>query len=129
MKKEIVYNKRTVGRPSIPEESKKNHRITVGFDGHEMSVLMSKCKECNLSTQEYIRHAVMGHNSVPSINAKQWEQLSRPLSNLNQIAHNLNLGKTPKKTHLYWVIEKTREEISEVRRMLKGEGIDDSEDQ
>ena len=126
--KEVIRRARK-GRPSIAEEARRTHRVTVGFNDDEYKALELIQRKCPDETrQEVIRKAVQGIRPISVIGKRQWESLSRPLSCLNQITHHLNCGRIEDSDELRSCLKDTEKSIREVREALRKGGGDDTED-
>lgn len=129
MKENIVVRRARKGRPAISEEARRSHRVTVGFNDDEYKALESMQRECPDETRQgLIRKAVQGMHPVSAIAKDQWQSLSRPLSNLNQLTHHLNSGKIPDSEEIRVCLKDTEKSIREVREALRKGGEDDTED-
>lgn len=125
--KEVIRRARK-GRPAIAEEARRSHRVTVGFNDVEYKALESMHRKCPDETRQgIIRKAVQGIRPVSVIGKEQWQSLSRPLSNLNQLAHHMNSGKIPDTDDLKACLKDTEKSIREVREALRKDGEDDTE--
>ena len=129
MKKKTVVRRARKGRPAISEEERRSHRVTVGFNDVEYKALESMHRKCPDETRQgIIRKAVQGMRPLSSIGKAQWESLSRPLSNLNQLTHHLNSGRIADSDELRSCLKDTEKSIREVREALRKGGEDDTED-
>lgn len=117
------------GRPSISEDKKRTHRVTVGFNDAEYATLESIQRKCPDETrQEIIRKAILGIHPVSTIGKEQWQSLSRPLANLNQITHHINSGKIVDSCELKSCLKDTERSIREIRHALRGGIRNDTKD-
>jgi len=84
-----------MGRPLLKTEELRI-KAECYFSPSEKADISAKARRAGLSFSSYIREVVIGHkvvDALPSINAQQWQSLSRTTANLNQIAKHLNEGK------------------------------------
>jgi uncharacterized coiled-coil protein SlyX len=84
-----------MGRPLLKTEELRI-KAECYFSPSEKADISAKARRAGLSLSSYIREVVIGHkvvDALPSINAQQWQSLSRTTANLNQIAKHLNEGK------------------------------------
>lgn len=88
------------------------------FNSEEVARLDSLRKPFGFSRAKFMRSRALGEAlpkmvKIPELNVSAWVALSRSASNLNQIAHKLNMGKNVG-------IEEIRLELGNFRRSLIG---------
>ena len=76
---------------------KRIHVVMARFDSEELKRLETLRKMLGMTKGRYIRERALldipSNMIVPEINREAWTALSRSASNLNQIAHHLNMSK------------------------------------
>lgn len=88
--------KRKRGPSARPQALRRTKRLNVFFSPDEYEALETRKGRIGLS--EYVRHCVFNSESaapgvmIPELNLAAWTELSRVASNLNQIAHRLNMN-------------------------------------
>lgn len=113
------------GRPKSSPESLKNHHVGVRFTQAEKSRLDQEFPHGELS--QYMRACALGklgtaklRKTVPELSREAWIELSRPLSNLNQLAHRVNSGEAVDSVEIVAKIEDCRKMIVALRSQLLG---------
>lgn len=110
-----LEKKRTVSRSETRE---RNKRLTVRFLDTEYEVLTEKAEAAGLSPGAYMRACALGSagpraRRSPTVNREQAAQaiaaLNKAGSNLNQIAHALNIGFQPERE----AVEKSAEAVKQ----------------
>jgi len=79
------------GHPKLDADDVRDNCISVRLNKEELSILNTK--RGILKQGEFLRMAAIDQlpKVVPELNKNAWVELSRAASNLNQIAHKLNM--------------------------------------
>ncbi len=116
-------SRRRGGRPK--SEDPRSDQICIRLTQSEKSDLESRAGSGNIG--DFIRAQIFGRKArnpemVPAINREARLELAPLSSNLNQIAHHLNSGKSGAPDHMQDLIKQTCEVLTEVRMgLLTGE--------
>ncbi|MDT7953054.1 MAG: mobilization protein [Acetobacteraceae bacterium] len=109
------------GRPRKAAEDKRTATISVRLTPDERVRLTAWAGPAGLA--EYLRRAGLGRRArgriVPELNREAWTELARALSNLNQLAHASNAGRTLG-PELAPLIESVRDQVAALRLSLLG---------
>lgn len=102
-------------------------KFTIYLDEIELSEIEGKAKALNLSTSSFLRSiAKTGEiKTLPVINSKQYGELSRLSSNLNQFMHAVNSGKL-QTVNTKGIIQ-MQNTLNDIRKTLIGEKVNDRE--
>jgi Bacterial mobilisation protein (MobC) len=82
------------GRPRLPPGKRRSKTLQIPITQEEHRQLLSLSRASNKPIAQLVRNAVLNKPVpiVPEINRHAFAQLARLGSNLNQLAHHLNLG-------------------------------------
>lgn len=99
-------------------DEKRGHVVMARFNSDEVARLDALRKPFRLSRAKFMRMRALDERlpkvmRIPELNAEAWATLSRSASNLNQIAHKVNMG-------MYVDMGEIRAELSEFRQRLVG---------
>ena len=112
------------GRPKIEVKDLRKHRIGVRVSPVEFAELKAKAKVLAVKPAAYLRIAALARRlpaaPVSEINISQYGALARLSSNLNQLAHGLNIGVKPDAAELLNLLTKTLNEVQKLRAALLG---------
>lgn len=115
--------RRQRGRP--PADQPRHNRLTVRLTALEWSTIVAQADGAPLA--DHLRRAALGRRAVglvrvPAVNADAWVELARGAANLNQLAHAANAGFVVPAHDLIPVLEKLRDDVQALRRLLIGLG-------
>lgn len=81
-----------VGRKRLPTNEKRDYTVSVRLSDVERERLERERGSMQRGT--FLRNCWLGVRPVPAVNRELWVELSRVGSNLNQIAHKLNISES-----------------------------------
>lgn len=114
--------KRKGGRPKIAPEALKAATIGVRVSAAEYDSLRAKAAVMNMTPAQWLREAALTRRlptpPVPAVNRAEYAELARMGANLNQLAHNANIGLNVVIDRAY--LEQTIDELRALRRALLG---------
>jgi hypothetical protein len=116
-------NNRKGGRPPLLQIEKRSVKYHGGFTIAEAEFISQKAKAAGIPESEYVRHAVLNRElkTVPPINKDSYIELGKIGTNINQIAHNLNINATLKeKDRINSVFNQFKFIIIDLRKQLLG---------
>jgi hypothetical protein len=109
------------GHPKLDDDDRRQECVSVRLNKPELAIL--EAKRGNLMKGEFLRMAALDQlpKVVPELNKDAWIELSRAASNLNQVAHKLNLDE-------YVDADEIRRVFAEFRQKIIGidTAMDDS---
>jgi hypothetical protein len=117
-----------MSRP-LKKASKLRRPFKTYFTPDELAIIDEKAESAGLPLSTFIREATLGKRiiSVPTVNVRQWSELSRLSSNLNQLTAHLNLDGEPLSTfewrEIFFAVQEARQAADQVRIALTT-GID-----
>ena len=99
------------GHPKLDNDDVRDKCISVRLNKEELIMLNSR--RGNLKQGEFLRMAAIDQlpKIVPELNKEAWVELSRVASNLNQIAHKLNMGEYVDAVEIRLIFAQFREKI------------------
>ena len=99
----------------LPTDQVRTHRVVSYLNSGELLRLDEA--RGKLQRGEWLRCAAMDQMppSVPAVNRLQWEELARVGSNLNQIAHRLNMRQSLQLTEVQAALDELRAALLGVR--------------
>ena len=103
------------GRPRLPGEERRAHRIGVSLNEAEREAIAAKAEAVGLRPAAYLRQAGLGARLSARVNERAYHQLSRIGVNLNQVARVANrAGRLPE----LGVLQSLLAEVREIREEI-----------
>jgi hypothetical protein len=118
--------KKKGGRPSLPDDQRRDHRETIRFSEIEWQRVTEAARSAGIPTLTYIRQRALsdriggGRLTIPEVNQDLWRKLARLSSNLNQLAAKMNSGDRSYQSHVAYLLTEANELLRSVRRLLIG---------
>ena len=98
------------GRPRLPGEERRAHRIGVSLNEAEREAIAAKADAVGLRPATYLRQAGLGARLSTRVNERAYHQLSRIGVNVNQVARVANAaGRLPELGVLQAILAEVRE--------------------
>lgn len=120
-----------MARP-VSKNGYREKRLTVRFSEAEWEEIANECNKAQVSISDFVRAKTIGGKllrsrkpPVPELNRVAYMEMARTQANLNQIAHQLNAGKSSDSELILETIQKLYQETLKLRMELIG-GVGDS---
>lgn len=110
----------TGGRPQLTNDERRQIRVQPSFTIAEFHELLAKSNAAGLEVSEWLRAASLGRliKSVPAINRNAYAELSKTVSNLNQLAHVANATSAINARDLVKTLSEIHEKVQQLRAEL-----------
>jgi hypothetical protein len=120
MQETLTKRRHTGGRPQLSHDERRQIRVQPSFTISEFSELLSKSNAAGLEVSEWLRAAGLGRliKSVPAINRNAYVELSKTVSNLNQLAHVANATSAINSSDLVKTLSEIHEKVQQLRSEL-----------